>query len=390
MIIANDATVKGGTYYPITVKKHLRAQEIAEQNNLPCIYMGTSPSLPRSLLVDSGGANLPTQADVFPDRDHFGRIFFNQATMSAKKIPQISIVRPPFFSLSLQVFGSCTAGGAYVPCMSDQTIIVRGNGTIFLGGPPLVKAATGEEISAQDLGGADVHSRLSGVTDYVADSEREACDLCRQIIEHCNLKRATPISEGAIEDPLFDCAEIAGIIPKDTKKSFDMREIIARIVDGSRFLEFKKEYGPTMITGFASLYNMPLGIVANNGILFSESTLKAVHFIELCSQRKLPILFLQNITGFMIGSEYERQGIAKHGRSLRILLSRRQTRQRGLHHAVSEDYTHRWRQLRRWELRNGGPRVLAALFVYVSEQSDFGDGRNAGGDGAEHGEARCD
>ncbi|CBK20315.2 uncharacterized protein [Blastocystis hominis] len=294
MIVANDATVKGGTYYPITVKKHLRAQEIAEQNNLPCIYM-----------VDSGGANLPTQADVFPDRDHFGRIFYNQATMSAKKIPQISIV-----------FGSCTAGGAYVPCMSDQTIMVRGNGTIFLGGPPLVKAATGEEISAQDLGGADVHSRLSGVTDYVADSEREACDLCREIIQHCNLKPSAAFSETPAEEPLFDCAEIAGIIPKDTKKSFDVRELIARIVDGSRFLEFKKEFGPTMVTGFASLYNMPLGIVANNGILFSESTLKAVHFIELCSQRKIPILFLQNITGFMIGSEYERQGIAKHGAKL--------------------------------------------------------------------------
>lgn len=369
MIVANDATVKGGTYYPITVKKHLRAQEIAEQNNLPCIYMGTPLSFPFFLiLVDSGGANLPTQADVFPDRDHFGRIFYNQATMSAKKIPQISIVRP-FTSSSLpsQVFGSCTAGGAYVPCMSDQTIMVRGNGTIFLGGPPLVKAATGEEISAQDLGGADVHSRLSGVTDYVADSEREACDICREIIQHCNLKPSAAFSETPAEEPLFDCAEIAGIIPKDTKKSFDVRELIARIVDGSRFLEFKKEFGPTMVTGFASLYNMPLGIVANNGILFSESTLKAVHFIELCSQRKIPILFLQNITGFMIGSEYERQGIAKHGRDLPGVRSRREARQRGLHHAVSEDHSHRWRQLRRWELRNGGPRLLAAFSVHVSE-----------------------
>ena len=274
--------------------------------------------------------------------------------------------------------------------MSDQTIIVRGNGTIFLGGPPLVKAATGEEISAQDLGGADVHSRLSGVTDYVADSEREACELCREIIRHCNLKPSAARSEQAVEAPLFDCAEIAGIIPKDSKKSFDVRELIARIVDGSRFLEFKKEYGPTMVTGFASLYNMPLGIVANNGILFSESTLKAVHFIELCSQRKLPILFLQNITGFMIGSEYERQGIAKHGCRLPDFPCRREARQRRLHHAVSEDHSHRWRQLRRGELRHGRARVLPAVSVHVSEQPHFGDGRNAGGDGAEHCEARRD
>ncbi|OAO15270.1 methylcrotonoyl-CoA carboxylase [Blastocystis sp. ATCC 50177/Nand II] len=297
MIVANDATVKGGTYYPITVKKHLRAQEIAEQNRLPCIYM-----------VDSGGANLPLQADVFPDRDHFGRIFYNQAIMSSKDIPQISIV-----------FGSCTAGGAYVPCMSDQTIIVKGNGTIFLGGPPLVKAATGEVISAQALGGADVHCRVSGVTDYMANDEVEACQICREILEYSNLEgdlQPSRVASTPAEEPLYDCGEIAGIIPEDSKKSFDVREIIARIVDGSRFMEFKKDYGTTMVTGFASLYSMPVGIVANNGILFSESTLKAVHFIELCSQRKLPLLFLQNITGFMIGSEYERQGIAKHGAKL--------------------------------------------------------------------------
>lgn len=240
--------------------------------------------------------------------------------MSAKKIPQISIVRSFSFA-NCQVFGSCTAGGAYVPCMSDQSIIVRGNGTIFLGGPPLVKAAIGEVVSAQDLGGADVHSRMSGVTDYVAENEKEACSIARDIVRYLNLPQSSSSSSSSsftstYEEPLFDCSEIAGIIPEDSKKSFDVREVIARIVDGSRFMEFKKEYGPTMVTGFASLYGMPLGIIANNGILFSESTLKAVHFIEICSQRKLPLLFLQNITGFMVGSEYERQGIAKHGAKL--------------------------------------------------------------------------
>ena len=367
MIVANDATVKGGTYYPITVKKHLRAQEIAEQNNLPCIYMGTPFSSSSSHPSRFGRRQSPHPSGRVPRSRPF-RPHFLQPSHHVRQENPPDLHRTPFSPLPLsQVFGSCTAGGAYVPCMSDQTIMVRGNGTIFLGGPPLVKAATGEEISAQDLGGADVHSRLSGVTDYVADSEREACDICREIIQHCNLKPSVAFSEQPIDEPLFDCAEIAGIIPKDTKKSFDVRELIARIVDGSRFLEFKKEYGPTMVTGFASLYNMPLGIVANNGILFSESTLKAVHFIELCSQRKIPLLFLQNITGFMIGSEYERQGIAKHGRCLPGVRSRREARQRGLHHAVSEDYAHRRRQLWRWELRNGRPRLLAAFSVHVSE-----------------------
>lgn len=314
MIVANDATVKGGTYYPMTVKKHLRAQEIAEQNHLPCIYMGifyqnesnhsgfrwckpsfTSGCLPRSRSFRSNFLQ-PSQHVRQKNPSNFNRMFSLWCV--------------------IQVFGSCTAGGAYVPCMSDQSIIVKGNGTIFLGGPPLVKAATGEAIDAQTLGGADVHSRMSGVTDYTATSEKEACEICRDILRYANLELdqpTRPLTSPTIDEPLFDCAEIAGIIPKDTKKSYDIREIISRIVDGSRFLEFKKEYGPTMVTGFSTIYNMPVGIVANNGILFSESTLKAVHFIEICSQRKIPLLFLQNITGFMVGSEYERQGIAKHG-----------------------------------------------------------------------------
>lgn len=291
MIVANDATVKGGTYYPMTVKKHLRAQEIAEQNHLPCIY-----------LVDSGGAFLPLQADVFPDRDHFGRIFYNQARMSSQRIPQIAVV-----------MGSCTAGGAYVPAMSDETIIVRGNGTIFLGGPPLVKAATGEEVTAEELGGADVHCRISGVTDHYALSDEHALAICREIVANLNQRKHVPWQINEPKPPLYDPAELYGIIPSDSHKSYDVREIIARIVDASRFHEFKALYGTTLVCGFAHLMGYPVGIIANNGILFSESALKATHFIELCVQRQTPLIFLQNITGFMVGKQYERGGIAKDG-----------------------------------------------------------------------------
>jgi len=294
MIIANDATVKGGTYYPLTVKKHLRAQEIAEQNRLPCIY-----------LVDSGGAFLPLQDEVFPDRDHFGRIFYNQAQMSAKGIPQIAVV-----------MGSCTAGGAYVPAMSDETIIVRNQGTIFLGGPPLVKAATGEVVTSEDLGGGDVHTRLSGVADHLAENDLYALGIARRIVANLNWKKAAQLQLKEIESPLFDAEELYGIIPSDSRKPFDVREIIARIVDGSRFDEFKARFGTTLITGFAHLYGMPVGIIANNGILFSESAQKGAHFIELCTQRKIPLLFIQNITGFMVGRQYENEGIAKHGAKL--------------------------------------------------------------------------
>ena len=291
MIVANDATVKGGTYYPMTVKKHLRAQEIAEQNNLPCVY-----------LVDSGGAFLPKQDEVFPDRDHFGRIFFNQANMSAKGIPQIAVV-----------MGSCTAGGAYVPAMSDETIIVRNQGTIFLGGPPLVKAATGEVVSAEDLGGGDVHTRLSGVADHLAENDAHALNIARRIVGNLNRVKPVSLSVAAVEEPLYDPAEIYGILPTDTRKPYDVREIIARVVDGSRFDEFKARYGTTLVTGFARLYGYPVGIVANNGILFGESAQKGAHFIELCGQRGIPLLFLQNITGFMVGRKYENGGIAKDG-----------------------------------------------------------------------------
>jgi 3-methylcrotonyl-CoA carboxylase beta subunit len=294
MIIANDATVKGGTYYPLTVKKHLRAQEIAEQNRLPCIY-----------LVDSGGAFLPLQDEVFPDRDHFGRIFYNQAQMSAKGIPQIAVV-----------MGSCTAGGAYVPAMSDETIIVRNQGTIFLGGPPLVKAATGEVVTSEDLGGGDVHTRLSGVADHLAENDLHALGIARRIVANLNWKKAVQLQLKEIESPLFDAEELYGIIPSDSRKPFDVREIIARIVDGSRFDEFKARFGTTLITGFAHLYGMPVGIIANNGILFSESAQKGAHFIELCTQREIPLLFIQNITGFMVGRQYENEGIAKHGAKL--------------------------------------------------------------------------
>lgn len=291
VIIANDATVKGGTYHPITVKKHLRAQEIAEQNHLPCIY-----------LVDSGGAFLPLQADVFPDRDHFGRIFYNQARMSSQRIPQIAAV-----------MGSCTAGGAYVPAMSDETVIVRGNGTIFLAGPPLVKAATGEEVTAEDLGGADVHSRISGVTDHYALNDEHALAICRSIVSNLNRRKYIPWDIAAPEPPRYDARDIYGIVPRDNRKSYDVREIIARLVDGSKFHEFKALYGTTLVCGFGRLMGFPVGIIANNGILFSESALKATHFIELCAQRQTPLIFLQNITGFMVGRQYENGGIAKDG-----------------------------------------------------------------------------
>ncbi len=291
VILANDATVKGGTYYPLTVKKHLRAQDIARENRLPCIY-----------LVDSGGANLPRQDEVFPDRDHFGRIFYNQATMSAAGIPQIAVV-----------MGSCTAGGAYVPAMSDEAIIVRGQGTIFLGGPPLVKAATGEEVSAEDLGGAEVHARRSGVVDHYALNDAHALALCRQSIAHLGRTFGAPAPREASVEPACDPAELDGVVPADPRRPYDVREVIARIVDGSAFDEFKQLYGATLVCGFARLYGHGVGILANNGILFSESALKGAHFIELCAQRKIPLIFLQNITGFMVGRKYEAGGIAKDG-----------------------------------------------------------------------------
>jgi 3-methylcrotonyl-CoA carboxylase beta subunit len=296
LFVANDATVKGGTYFPLTVKKHLRAQEIARENHLPCIY-----------LVDSGGAFLPKQDEVFPDKEHFGRIFFNQAQMSAMGIPQIAVV-----------LGSCTAGGAYVPAMSDETIIVKDNGTIFLGGPPLVKAATGEEVSAEDLGGAVVHTSKSGVADHFAENEEDALSKCRNIISTLNYQTTNPkkfITE-AIKPPLYASEEIYGILSSDTRKPFDVREIIARLVDGSEFQEFKENYGTTLVCGFAKVHGYLVGIVANNGILFSESSLKGAHFIELCGQRKIPLVFLQNITGFMVGRQYENEGIAKNGAKL--------------------------------------------------------------------------
>jgi 3-methylcrotonyl-CoA carboxylase beta subunit/propionyl-CoA carboxylase len=291
LIVANDATVKGGTYFPITVKKHVRAQQIALENRLPCVY-----------LVDSGGAFLPLQAEVFPDRDHFGRIFFNQARMSAERIPQIAVV-----------MGSCTAGGAYVPAMSDETIIVKGTGTIFLGGPPLVKAATGEEVTAEDLGGADVHTRLSGVADYLANDDAHALELCRTVVSTLHSAKSLPADVTTAEAPAYDPAEIYGIVNADIRKPYDVREIVARLVDGSRFDEFKARYGPTLVTGFARLHGLLVGVVANNGVLFSESALKATHFIELCNLRGIPLVFLQNITGFIVGRQYERAGIAKDG-----------------------------------------------------------------------------
>ena len=291
MIVANDATVKGGTYFPITVKKHLRAQEIAQQNRLPCLY-----------LVDSGGANLPNQDEVFPDREHFGRIFYNQANMSALGIPQIAVV-----------MGSCTAGGAYVPAMSDETVIVKNQGTIFLAGPPLVKAATGELVSAEELGGADVHARTSGVADHYALNDLHALQMARRIVAHLNRPKQVPLEVREAREPLLDPAEIHGVVPADPRKPYEVREIVARIVDGSELDEFKPLYGTTLVCGFAHLYGYPVGVIANNGILFSESALKGAHFIELCSQRGIPLVFLQNITGFMVGKKYEAGGIAKDG-----------------------------------------------------------------------------
>jgi 3-methylcrotonyl-CoA carboxylase beta subunit len=299
VIVANDATVKGGTYFPMTVKKHLRAQEIALENGLPCIY-----------LVDSGGAFLPMQDQVFPDRDHFGRIFYNQARMSALGIAQISVV-----------MGSCTAGGAYVPAMSDENVIVRENGTIFLGGPPLVKAATGEIVSAQDLGGAEVHSSVSGVTDHIAEDDEHALSITRDIMSNLNQRQFLPFEIRANREPAFSSEELYGVVPHDARTPYDVREIIARIVDASEFHEFKATYGATLVTGFAHIYGMPVGIIANNGVLFSESALKAAHFIQLCEKRRTPLVFLQNITGFMVGRKYENEGIAKHGAKMVMAVS---------------------------------------------------------------------
>jgi 3-methylcrotonyl-CoA carboxylase beta subunit len=299
VIVANDATVKGGTYFPMTVKKHLRAQEVAMENGLPCIY-----------LVDSGGAFLPLQSEVFPDRDHFGRIFYNQARMSARNIPQISVV-----------MGSCTAGGAYVPSMSDENVIVKDNGTIFLGGPPLVKAATGEVVDAQILGGANTHCEISGVTDHFAEDDQHALEITRSIVKHLNHRKVVTLKTQPIEEPLFDAKELYGILPADSRIPFDVREVIARIVDGSKLHEFKPLFGKTLVTGFAHIWGMPVGIIANNGVLFSESAQKAAHFIELCEQREVPLIFLQNITGFMVGKKYEQEGIAKHGAKMVMAVS---------------------------------------------------------------------
>ena len=299
VIVANDATVKGGTYFPMTAKKHLRAQEIAMENSLPCIY-----------LVDSGGAYLPMQSEVFPDKNHFGRIFYNQAQMSAQGIPQIAVV-----------MGSCTAGGAYVPAMSDENIIVKGTGTIFLAGPPLVKAATGEEVTAEELGGAEVHSSMSGVTDHMAEDDHHAIEITRSIVAHLNRTDKQKLNLSSVEEPLYDAKELYGIVSKDPRVPFDVKEIIARIVDGSRFHEFKAKYGQTVVTGFAHIWGQPVGVVANNGVLFSESSVKAAHFIELCDQRGIPLVFLQNITGYMVGKKYESEGIAKHGAKMVMAVS---------------------------------------------------------------------
>jgi 3-methylcrotonyl-CoA carboxylase beta subunit len=291
VVVANDATVKGGTYFPMTVKKHLRAQEVALENHLPCLY-----------LVDSGGAFLPLQDEVFPDKEHFGRIFYNQARLSAKNIPQIAVV-----------MGSCTAGGAYVPAMCDESIIVREQGTIFLGGPPLVKAATGEVVDAESLGGADVHTAVSGVADHYAENDRHALQIARDIVKHLNRRKQLPVAVQPPREPLYPAEELYGVIPRDTRRPFDIREVIARVVDGSEFQEFKARYGKTLVCGFAHIHGYPVGIVANNGILFAESALKGAHFIELCNQRDIPLVFLQNITGFMVGKKYENAGIAKDG-----------------------------------------------------------------------------
>ena len=313
MIIANDPTVKGGTYFPETVKKHVRAQSVAEQNRLPCVYM-----------VDSGGAFLHLQADVFPDREHFGRIFFNIARMSAKGITQIAVV-----------LGSCTAGGAYIPAMADETVIVKGNGTIFLAGPPLVKAATGEEVSAEELGGADVHTRLSGVADHFADDEQQALARVRDIVSQLNRRKDYPLVLQSAEEPEYDLDELYGVIPADVRLSYDVREVIARLVDSSRLSEFKARYGTTIICGFAHILGIPVGIVANNGLLFSESAQKASHFVQLCGQRGTPLLFMQNITGFMVGRKYENEGIAKDGAKMVMAVSNVNVPRITLLHGVS-------------------------------------------------------
>ena len=357
MIVCNDSTIKGGTYYPMTVKKHLRAQEIARENRLPCIY-----------LVDSGGANLPHQTEVFPDREHFGRIFYNQATLSSLRIPQIAVV-----------MGSCTAGGAYVPAMSDETIIVKNQGTIFLGGPPLVKAATGEVVSAEDFGGGDLHARQSGVVDHLAQDDHHALSLARRIVANLNTKKNVDIALTPPRDPLFDIGELDGIVAADLKKQYDVREVIARLVDGSEFDEFKQLYGSTLVTGFARLAGMPVGILGNNGILFSESAHKGAHFIELCCQRRIPLLFLQNIVGFMVGREAEAGGIAKDGAKLVTAVACA---------AGAEDHRHRRRLLRRRQLRHVRARLWPALSVHLAECAHLGDGRRAGGFRARHRQAR--
>ena len=356
MIIANDATVKGGTYFPLTVKKHLRAQEVARDNRLPCIY-----------LVDSGGAFLPLQAEVFPDREHFGRIFYNQATMSAAGIPQIAVV-----------MGSCTAGGAYVPAMSDETIIVRNQGTIFLAGPPLVKASTGEDVSAEELGGGLMHASRSGVTDHLADDDAHALEICRSIVENLNDTRRPVCSIEPPEEPLYDPRECYGLLPPTPRQPYDVREIIARLVDGSRFHEFKSLYGTTLVCGFARLEGYPVGILANNGVLFSDSSLKGTHFIELCDQRRIPLLFLQNIAGFMVGVQAESAGIAKDGAKMVM--------GRGQHPGAALHPDHR-RLVRSRQLRHVRARLQPEAAVLVAERAHLRDGRRAGGGRAADGEA---
>ena len=357
MIVANDATVKGGTYFPLTVKKHLRAQEVAEQNHLPCLY-----------LVDSGGAFLPLQDEVFPDRDHFGRIFYNQARMSAKGIPQIAVV-----------MGSCTAGGAYVPAMSDETIIVRGTGTIFIGGPPLVKAATGEEVTAEELGGADVHTRRSGVADHYATSDEHALALARQIVRNLGDPPPVPWELAPPEPPVVDPADLYGLVPEDFRHELDPLEVIARIVDGSRFHEFKALYGETLVCGFARIEGFPVGILANRGILFAESSQKGAHFVELACKRRIPLVFLQNITGFMVGREYEEGGIARDGAKLVMAV--------GVRGRAEVHGRHR-RLVRRGQLRDVRPRLRPAPALDVAERPDQRDGRRAGRDRADDGRRR--
>ena len=357
MVICNDATVKGGTYYPMTVKKHLRAQEIAEECHLPCIY-----------LVDSGGANLPQQDEVFPDRDHFGRIFYNQARMSAKGIAQIAVV-----------MGSCTAGGAYVPAMSDVTIIVKEQGTIFLAGPPLVKAATGEVVTAEELGGGDVHTRLSGVADYLAEDDAHALALARRAVGSLGPAPDVSANWASPEDPAYDPDEILGVVPSSLSTPYDIREVIARMVDGSRFDAFKARFGETLVTGFAHIHGCPVGIVANNGVLFSEAAQKGAHFIELCSQRRIPLVFLQNITGFMVGTKIRERG---HRAAWR------QDGDGGGDDLGAEDHHARWRLLRRWQLRDGGTRLPATLPLDMAQQPHLGDGRGAGRGCAGAGAAR--